>query len=91
MLFRFGAGKQIGAVAFELQAGELRPLAPDIPAGPGQFEHLPGRLTGDQGLAEVAHRGAKGCGGAFEDADLETAFGRGVGMGQAKDAGADDQ
>ncbi|MNN79353.1 hypothetical protein D3C81_1959900 [compost metagenome] len=83
MFFGFSAGEQIGTVALDLQTGELRPATPYFATGFGQLEHWARRLAGDQGLAEVAHRGAQRRGGAFEDGDLETAFGGGVGVGQA--------
>ena len=91
VFFGFGAGEQVRAVALELQAGELRPLAPDLAAGLGQFEHRARWLAGDECLAEVAHRGAQGRFAAFENGDFQTASGGGVGVGQAEDAGADDQ
>ncbi|CAI8945155.1 hypothetical protein EMIT0P12_50422 [Pseudomonas sp. IT-P12] len=91
MLLCLGAGEQVGAVTLEVQAGELRPLSPDVATGLGQFEHRARRLAGDQGLAEVAHRSAQRRFAAFENADLQAAPGGGVGVGQAEDAGADDQ
>jgi hypothetical protein len=91
MFFGFGAGEQVRTVALDLQPGELRPVTPYLAAGLGQFKHWARRLAGDQGLAEVAHRGAQRRGGAFENGDLEAAFGGGVGVGQAENAGADDE
>jgi hypothetical protein len=66
VFFGLGAGEQVRAVALELQAGELRPVAPDAAAGAGQFEHRTRRLAGDQRLAEVAHRSADRRGAALE-------------------------
>ena len=91
VFFSLGAGKQVRAVAFEVKARLLRPLAPDTPAGPGQIEHHPRWLAGDQRLAEVAHRRAQGRVRAFEDMDLKPAFGGRVGMGQTQNASADDK
>ena len=91
VFFGFGAGEQVRAVALELQPGHLRPVPPDLAAFPRQVEHRPRWLAGDQSLAEVAHRGAQRRGAALEDLDLEAAFGGCVGVGQAEDAGADDQ
>jgi len=48
-------------------------------------------LAGDQGLAEIAYRGAQGGGAAFEHLDLEAALGGGEGVGQAEDTGANNQ
>ncbi|MNH29803.1 hypothetical protein D3C79_900540 [compost metagenome] len=89
--FQRGTGKQQRAIGLELEAGLMRPVLPDAAAGLGQLEHLAGRLAGDQGLAEVAHRSAQGRGAALEDPHLEPAPGGGVGVGQAEDAGADDE
>ncbi len=92
MFFGFGAGKQVRAVALELQAGELRPLAPDLAAGLGQFEHRARWLAGDRCLAEVACTEApRGRFAAFENRDFQTALGGGVGVGQAENTGAYDQ
>ena len=81
MFFGFGAGEQVGAIAFERQARRLRPLAPDFAAFPRQVQHRPWWLAGDQGLAEVAYRGAQWRGAALEHLDLEAAFGGGIGVG----------
>ena len=54
------------------------------------LENRSGRLASDQGLAEVAHRGAQRRGAALEHLDLEAAFGGGIGVGEAEDSGADD-
>jgi hypothetical protein len=42
LFFGFGAGEQVRAVALELQAGELRPVAPDLAAGRASSSIGPG-------------------------------------------------
>ncbi|MCY1535156.1 hypothetical protein D9M68_705490 [compost metagenome] len=84
-----GAGEQQGAVAADVKACSLCPARPDLTAFAGQGVHGARRLAGDQGLAEVAHRGTQGRGAALEDADAQAAAGGCIGMGQAEDAGAD--
>ncbi|MNP08652.1 hypothetical protein D3C76_1007300 [compost metagenome] len=91
LFFRLGAGEQIRAIAFELQTGELRPVAPDCATGAGQLQHRTGWLAGDQCLAEVAHRSAERRFAALENRDLQTAFCGGIRVGQTQDPGTDDQ
>ena len=72
------------------ESGTAVQIEPALAGQVGQLGEVPG-LSGDAGVPEIADGGTDGPGVALDDGDRQAAGERLDGMGQAHDAGADDE